>query len=258
MPKSLAFITDVAIRSMEGASVTERDGYVVVETPANPGFWWGNFLLLDAPPEPGTAGEWLDRFAAAFPAAGHVALGIDTTDAAAAIPADFTEAGLEPDRSIVLTAAGVAEPPHLNREAEIRTLESDDDWEQSVDLSMRLWGGDQLDYYQGRVASRRRLTEQRRGAWFGAFDDGRLVSQLGLFLTGAGVARYQDVETDPAVRRRGLAGTLVWQAGQYGLDELGAHTLVIVADAGGDPIRLYRSVGLTDAEGQLSLSRPPG
>jgi len=261
MAKSIAFITDVAIRSMEGASVTDRDGYQVIRTVHNPGFWWGNFLLLDELPEPGTAGRWLDRFAAEFPAARHVALGVDTTDADAVVPGDFTDADLEAERSIVLTTTDVIAPAHVNSEAEIRALASDDDWEQTVDLGLRVFAEDGLsdaEYYQGRALSRRRITERGLGVWFGAFDDGRLVSQLGVCLAGDGIARYQHVETDPTVRRRGLAGTLVWQAGRYGLEELGAHTLVIVADADGDSIRLYRSVGFTDAEGQLGLCRPPG
>jgi hypothetical protein len=260
MPKSLAFITDVAIRSLEGASVTERDGYLVIRTPDNPTFWWGNFLLLDAVPEPGTAGRWLGRFAEEFPGAKHVSLGVDTTDADALVPDDFTAAGLEPERSVALTAARVHPPAHPNREAEIRGLTTDDDWQQSVDLGLRLGVGEGVsdgEYYRVRAASRRRMTEQGHGAWLGAFQDGRLVAQLGLLRAGDGVARYQDVETDPAVRRRGLAGTLVWRAGQYGLGELGADLLVIVADPDDDAIRVYRSVGLTDAEGQLSLSRPP-
>jgi GNAT superfamily N-acetyltransferase len=261
MAKSLAFRTDVAIRRMEGAAVTERDGYQVIRTPANPGFWWGNFLLLDAPPEPGTADDWLGRFAAEFPDAKHVTFGIDDADADAVIPGDFTDAGLEPERSIVLTATGLRQPVHVNEEAEIRPLASDDDWQQTVDLGLRLAESDamtDLEYYRGRAHSRRLITEQGRGAWFGAFDDGRLVAQLGVFCTGDGIARYQHVETDPAVRRRGLAGTLVWVAGQYGLEELAARTLAIVADEDGDAIRLYRSVGFTDSEGQLGLCRPPG
>jgi ribosomal protein S18 acetylase RimI-like enzyme len=256
MAKSIAFITDVAIRCLEGASATELDGYLVVRTPANPGFWWGNFLLLDAVPEDGSLGLWMDRFAAEFPEAKHVTFGIDTLDAEAAIPAEFIEAGLEPDRSIALTAADVTEPAHVNSEVEIRALASDDDWRQSAELGMRLFTTD-LDYYLGRARARRRIIEQGLGVWFGAFEDGALVAQLGLFRTGDGLARYQDVETDPALRRRGLAGTLVWQAGRYGVEELGAHTLVIVADKDGDAIRLYRSVGFTDAEGQLGLCRPP-
>jgi ribosomal protein S18 acetylase RimI-like enzyme len=246
---------------MEGAAVTERDGYQVIRTPDNPGFWWGNFLLLDTLPEPGTVGTWLARFGTEFPDAKHVSLGIDTTDADAEVPGDFTDAGLEPERSIVLTAAGLREPVRVNEEAEIRPLASDDDWQQTVDLGLRLAESDSmtdLEYYRGRARSRRLITERGWGAWFGAFDDGRLVAQLGLFRAGDGVARYQHVETDPAVRRRGLAGTLVWVAGQFGVEELAARTLVIVADKEGDAIRLYRSVGFTDAEGQLGLCRAPG
>jgi GNAT superfamily N-acetyltransferase len=258
--RSIAYRTDLAIRRLEGASATDRDGYLVVRTPDNPGYWWGNFLLLDALPSPGTAGRWLARFAAEFPAAKHVTFGVDITDADAVVPADFTDAGLKAERSIALTATDLYEPAHLNREAEIRPLASDDDWHQSVELNARIGeseGLTDLEYYQGRVLSRRRVTEQGLGVWFGAFSDDRLVAQLGVFGTGGGVVRYQEVETDPAVRRRGLAGTLVWQAGQYALEELGARTLVIVADAKGDPIRLYRSVGFTDAEGQLGLCRSP-
>ena len=259
MAKSIAFITDLALRVMEGASVTERGGYLVIRTPDNPNFWWGNFLLLDTMPEPGTAGLWLDRFAAEFPAARHVSIGIDTADASAVVPADFTGAGLEPERSITLTAAGLRPPAHVNAEVQIRALASDADWEQSVELTLRLFASEgmtDVDYHQGRARSRRRVAEQGLGAWFGAFEDDLLVAQLGLCQAGDGFARYQHVETDPAVRRRGLAGTLAWQAARYGVEDLGAHTLVIVADGDGDAIRLYRSVGFADTEGQLSLCRP--
>ena len=61
----------------------------------------------------------------------------------------------------------------------------------------------------------------------------------------------------PRCAPQGLAGTLVWQAGQYALDQLGARALVILADPGEAAIRIYRSVGFTDRETQLSLQRAP-
>jgi ribosomal protein S18 acetylase RimI-like enzyme len=73
---------------------------------------------------------------------------------------------------------------------------------------------------------------------------------------GGGFARYQDVETDPAARRRGLAGTLVWHAGRYGREVLGASTLVIVADPAEAAIRLYRACGFADLQSQLTFERP--
>jgi ribosomal protein S18 acetylase RimI-like enzyme len=92
-------------------------------------------------------------------------------------------------------------------------------------------------------------------AWFGAFLGGRLLAQLGVVDAGGGLVRYQDVETDPVARRRGLAGTLVWQAGRYGREVLGAGALVIVADPADAAIRLYRSCGFAETETQLTFER---
>jgi predicted GNAT family acetyltransferase len=65
------------------------------------------------------------------------------------------------------------------------------------------------------------------------------------------------VGTHPAARRQGLAGTLVWRAGQHALGELGARRLVIVADPIEAAIRVYRSVGFADHETQLSMHSAP-
>src|SRR5919108_6510214 len=97
---SLGFRTDVALRVLEGAQVTDRGDYLVVRSPDNPDFWWGNFILMGGAPQPGSAAAWLARFAAEFPAARHVALGADTTDRQAVIPEDFPAAGLEPQHGV--------------------------------------------------------------------------------------------------------------------------------------------------------------
>ena len=259
---SLGLRTDVALRVLEGAEVIDRGDHLVVRSLANPGFWWGNFLLLGAPPGPGTADVWLARFAAEFPAAGHVALAVDDADASTPIPGEFLAAGLEPQRGTVLTCTAVRPPPRPNTEAGIRPLESDADWQQSIDLSVRCFdaGGptqEPEEYLKRRVAARRRLSRTGGGAWFGAFAGGRLLAQLGMCDAGDGFGRYQDVETEPAARRRGLAGTLVWHAGQYAREVLGASTLVIVADPAEAAIRVYRACGFADRESQLTFERPP-
>ncbi|HET9973149.1 MAG TPA: GNAT family N-acetyltransferase [Streptosporangiaceae bacterium] len=252
---SLGFRTDVALRAAEGSEVTDRGGYLVIRSPGNPGFWWGNFLLLRSWPR-GSEG-WLDRFAAEFPQAEHVAIGVDATEADGQVPAEF--ASLEPETSTVLTCAGIRAPGHVNTEAEIRPLESDRDWRQSVELNLRCYGEPTPgDFQQLRSTTRRRLTQAGRAAWFGAFDGGRLVAQLGICDAGGGLARYQDVETDPAARRRGLAGTLVWHAGRFALAAFGASTLVIVADPDEGAIRIYRACGFADAQTQFSFARPAG
>jgi ribosomal protein S18 acetylase RimI-like enzyme len=252
---SLGFRTDVALRVAEGSEVTDRGGYLVIRSPDNPGFWWGNFLLLRAWPKEGDG--WLDRFAAEFPQAEHVAIGVDATEAGGPVPAEF--AALEPETSTVLTCADVHAPRHLNQAAGIRPLVSDRDWQQSVELSRRCYGEqDPSDFQQRRATVRRRLTQAGRAAWFGVFDGGLLVAQLGVGNAGDGLTRYQDVETDPAARRQGLAGTLVYMAAQIIRYDFGARTFVIVADPAEGAIRIYRGCGFADAQTQFSFARPAG
>ena len=84
----------------------------------------------------------------------------------------------------------------------------------------------------------------------------RLVAQLGLVAAGAGLARFQDVETHPACHRRGLAATLVHGASAIGFGQLGAQTLVMVADPDDEAIRVYRALGFVEAERRLGVARP--
>jgi GNAT superfamily N-acetyltransferase len=251
---SLGFQTDLALRVLEGAEITDRGEYLVVRIPDNPTFYWGNFLLLAGWPEPGTGNSWLARFAAEFPHAGHIALGVDAGAEPAEVPPEFLAAGLKFERVTVLSCAEVQSPPQQNTDAEIRQLDSDDDWEQSRDLGIRCFGYDG-PYLERRTRARRRITRAGRAAWFGAFEGGRLLAQLGVCDVGAGLARYQDVETDPAARRRGLAGTLVWRAGRYAAEAFGAGTLVIVADPAEGAIRIYRACGFADMQSQFSFER---
>ena len=258
---SLGYRTDVMLRVLEGSVVTDHPDYLAVRTPANPEFWWGNFLLLPARAAHGQAAPWLSLFSAEFPAAAHVALGLDITGDDGTDLAGFAAAGLEVQRDIVLTAQALREPPHPNRAASIRPLAGDGDWQQSATLQGLCDAEDGIDaspaFTDARNRARRRLAETAHAAWFGAFLDGELVSHLGVICGPGRIARYQDVGTHPAARRQGLAGTLVHHAGQYALGRLGATTLVIVADPGEGAIRVYRSAGFGDRESQLSVQRAP-
>ena len=248
------------IRVMEGSKVADHRDHLVVRSPASPAFWWGNFILLAAPPPPREAARWLARFAEVFPAADHVTLGIDATEPHAADRSGLIEAGLRVERSTVLTASPVHEPPRPNHDVQYRPLAGDEDWQRSLELRLACDDGGEpaatRAFYEQRTGDARRLAENGHGAWFGAFAGDHLVAQLGVFSDGSGIARYQNVETHPAWRRKGLAGTLVWRAGRFATDQLGARTLVIVADPNGVAIRVYRSTGFAEAEAQIAFERP--
>ena len=259
---SLGYRTDLALLELGGSEIEDRDDHVVVRSPHNPTFWWGNFLLLAAPPAPDEAAGWLEVFAREFPDADHIAIGVDSVDGAPATLAPFVDRGLRVEGSAVMTATGVHEPPRPNRGADYRALTSEDDWQQLVDVRMACNddGHEPTSYREfvvAKVATTRRLVEEGHGAWFGAFEDGRLLSTMGLFRAGTGLARFQNVETVPEARGRGLAGTLVHHVSIYGLTELGAGTLVMVADPDYLAIRIYRSVGFAETEVQLGAEKPP-
>ncbi len=261
---SLATRTDLALLRLGGSEITDHDDYLVVRTPHNPSYWWGNFLLLSAVPAPGEAAAWLDRFAAELPGARHIALAFDGVSGTVADLAPFVELGLVCEASTVMTASAVHEPPRPNREATYRALTSAADWAQSVDLQVVNRDDDNepdeteyREFAARKVATNRALAEAGHGQWFGAFLDDRLVTQMGLVKAGPGLARFQWVETHPEARGRGLAGSLVHHVSRWGFDELGATTLVMVADPDYVAIRIYRSVGFVDRETQLQAERAP-
>jgi ribosomal protein S18 acetylase RimI-like enzyme len=258
---SLGYRTDLMLLGLQGSMIEQRTGYQVVRTPANPTFYWGNFLLLDGPPVPGTVSSWMSTFASEFPGAGHAAIGVDGIGGAAGDRAELAAAGLEVDRNTVLTASSTTPPPRPNEAAQFRVLDGEADWEAALGLQEAVHSDGNRAGWQGfagrRLQAMRRLQEQGLGAWFGAFEAGRMVAGLGVFGDGSGIARFQNVDTHPEHRRKGLAGTLVHKASMYALRDMAAQTLVIVADPDDAAIRIYRSTGFRDAETQIQLQRQP-
>ena len=131
---SLGYRTDLAIRRAEGGQITDCGDHIVIRTGQNPGYWWGNFILLAAPPRAAELAGWLARFATLFPAARHRTLGVDGTDAAAVDPDVFTAAGFRAERSVVLTASSVRPARQPGLAATVRRLAGADDWRQSAEL----------------------------------------------------------------------------------------------------------------------------
>lgn len=260
--RSLGYRTDLLVRRLAGSEVVDMGDHIVVRTPANPDFYWGTFLLVAAPVAPGDGRRWLALFSAEFPRADHVAIGIDGTGGDAGDISEFLKVGMAMSVNTVLTASDLHAPARPHPDATCRALTTDDDWEQATALRVAVasdGGQDSAEhrrFLEDRIDEARRLVESGTAAHFGAFVDGRLWSSLGLVADGAGLACLQDVETHPAGRRRGLAGTLVHAAGLHGLRHLGARTVVIVADPDGPATGLYQSLGFVGTERQVELLRP--
>lgn len=256
---SLGYRTDVMLLRLQGSLVEDAVDHLVVRTPSNPGFHWGNFVLADQ--------AWVDRplvdllaiFHAKHPAAGHVAIGLDGVDGRAWGDAELSACGLEVQRSVVMTATQVEQPLRPNIDAVCRMLASDADWAAAVHLHTVDYAtsdsAEERDFEQRRMTARREQQQAGLGGWFGAFVDGEMLAGLGLFTDGSGLGRFQNVETLASARRLGLASTLVHYASTVGLRDFGIRDLVMVADPDDNAIRIYRALGFAGTEIQVQISQ---
>ena len=257
--QSLVLRTELALLQRSGSLVEDRGDHLVVRTPANPTYYWGNFLLLSVPPDDVARVEhWKRVHHTEFPDAGHVTLGIDRPGSVADDTAVLVAAGMRVEEVVAMTASSVHPPARPARDAEIRVLAGDADWEQQLDLMVE--GEDEhvtRDFAARKVAANRELTEAGAGAWWGGFVDGRLVASLGIFSAGEGLARFQAVKTLADFRNQGLAGALVVAASRHAASALGARQLVMAADPSYSAIRVYRAVGFTEGATHLEATQVP-
>jgi ribosomal protein S18 acetylase RimI-like enzyme len=260
---SLGFRTDLAVRRLGGSEALARDGYIVVRTPANPDYWWGNFVLLHGPVSAGDGPRLRATFAAEFPDAAHLAFGIDGTRGEVDDPRVQEELGLSVEVNAVLTAAAPKQPVRAaDADAAVRRLTSDEDWEQAAALRLAVYELEdvpgQPEFVGRQFAESRAICERGDGAWFGAFAGGqRLVAALGLLRASPGAARYQSVETHPSFQRRGLASRLLYESSVWARDALNAEMVVIVADPEYHAIEVYKALGFVEVERQAQLERAP-
>jgi GNAT superfamily N-acetyltransferase len=255
----IGWATDIAVLEHSGSTVEDRGDHLLVRTPHNPTFHWGNCLLVTDPDAVDEAQQWVQAFQGAFPSATWVAIGLTRM-------ADDIEAwvgqGLELELDDVLTTATLPRQTALPAGYTVRRL-AGDDWEQVMGLGIA--ENDRTAEYEPRSHERflraktqaqRTLSERDIAAFFGAFADGELVANLGVVQCGM-TARYQNVGTDARHRRRGLAAHLLGVAARWAADH-GCDRWVIVTEATNPAGRIYRSVGFEpDAANAQAYRRPP-
>ena len=249
--RSLGLRSDLALISGE---TIERDGYVVVRSPQQPGYYWGNLIIFAEPPSRGCLFAWEKIFASEFsqnPGVLHRTFTWDLSEAQGDL-GEFLAKGYRHERTEVLVASKVQPPPQPNLDVEIRVIDSEEEWQAValLQLEARPPEHDEEDYrkfVRGRLAGLRARTIAGDGEWYGAYLGGRQVGSLGIFRDGS-LARFQEVVTHPDVRRRGVCGTLVHEVAKRNLAREGTTSLVMLADSEYHAARIYESVGFVASE----------
>jgi len=257
--KSLGYRTDLIFPTFDG-EIIDRGDYLIIRSPANPTFYWGNFLLFPRPPREGDYQTWRDLFALEIgspPEVEHQVFGWDSPGGDEGLIRPFLQAGFRLIHSVVMTSAELQSPARPSNLVTIRPLKSGSDWEKAVENQVACrepeFGEAEYRIFRSRQMDRyRKMAASGLGDWFGAFFNQRLVADLGLFHQD-GLGRFQSVETHPEFQRQGIAGTLIVAAGRQAMAEYGLQTLVMVTDPDSSPERLYQSLGFRPAERQVGL-----
>jgi GNAT superfamily N-acetyltransferase len=258
--RSLGRRTDLIFAKFSG-SVIDQGSYTLIQTPSNPGYHWGNYIVFDRAPEKGSLKEWTAIFNKEFGfyhEPHHYVFTWDTAENNKGVYQEFLDANFELDSTTVLAAAKLNPPSHINDRVQVRRVSSDKDWAEVIQLQILCAEPKFMnDYYEQfklrQMASYRKMSEIGMGTWFGAYIDGKLVGDLGIFYEG-NVGRYQNVGTHPDHRRQGICGTLVYQAGLLAFKDFGVAHLVMEADIDYHAARIYESVGFSRNEVNHALS----
>ncbi len=250
--------TNLAVLQHSGSIIEDRGGHLVVRTPDNPGFHWGNLVFVTDEHAVNDAARWVRTFQASFPAATWVAIGLirmpDDQDA-------WKGQGLDLELDEVLTTCTLPRQTPRPKGYTVRRL-GGGDWAQSVARNVaendRTSEHDPQSFArfaEAQAQSRSALSERDMGAFFGAFSGDVLVADLGIVRCGT-TGRYQSVGTDEEHRRRGLASHLLGIAAQWSADQ-GCHRWVIITEATNPAGRVYRGVGFRPDTGNAQAYRKP-
>lgn len=257
------WVTDAIPHRFVG-TVVERDDCLVVRTPSNPTFYWGNCLVVPQAPGDGDLAHWLARFEEEIgrlqPESRHVAIGIDAEWQGQHSPA-WQAAGFEciVSRMLRLQPGELRAPPKPARgQVELRELDLAHDAESVIEVETTDIDGFEPAGYRlfRRRAHQGHAAMQAAGVmtWFGLWCDGQLAATCGLMRDG-GQGRFQHVVTHAGFRRRGLCTALVHGVARFALERWGCRGVYMAADPDDVAIGIYRAVGFRDLSTAAGLQR---
>ena len=230
--------------------VEDKGDYIFVRSPDNPDFFWGNFLVFPEPPQAGDFSKWTSHFEKEFSGMegiNHMTFEWDDSSEKPNLE-EFQKNGFEYDETIVLVAKGGIHPVYENDAIEMKAIKSDEDWGKLIDFQVEVnpdgYREESLrPFIEKRFQDYRHYSQSGLGNWYAAYQDGRMVADLGLYAED-GVARYQNIKTHEDYRKRGIAQTLM----QFAASDLGADYFVIQAEDDGPAINMYQSIGFVPQE----------
>ena len=263
---SVGFLSETLFQRYNGI-VQDHGAFIEVRTPGNYDFWYGNYLLLSAPPEVGEIEGWIAKFSSIFddaPKVRHKCLQWpDDKSDTSALRETLERVGWNYDQTSVLSSTESKSVRPSPGGVSFREIKNTKDWcdvlenqvltrpEGFAEPAYRAFKINRLQEFQG-------LVSEGRGNWYGAFKGDELVADMGIFHR-RGISRFQEVSTHPKHRREGICAALVHFVSCAEQAVRPGAKMVILADRGEPAERIYKSLGYREIEQiQSVVLRPTG
>jgi hypothetical protein len=217
--------------------IFDRGDLLVIQTPGNPTYYYGNFLIFLEPPSPERKAHWEAIFEREFfaqPESKHRLFAWD--HAKLSPPTDgrtieaFVHDGYEYHADIVMSARSVGTPPAETNNMQLRQLQHDPEWDQLVEvvgLASARYSTDRDSirrYAVRKVTTWKRIVDRQRGVLMGCINGG-VVEAFGLLMwqdrIGVVVEDYsRDDQLDNWL-------SLIHGAASYGLNQLNLTQVIV-------------------------------
>jgi GNAT superfamily N-acetyltransferase len=250
--------TDLAILRHSGSLIEEYEDHLVIRSPRNPDYHWGNFILVTNSSLVNDSDRWMQTFADAFPEATWIAIGLPQYPQSVD---NWAAPGIEIERIEVLKALEHPATPEISLGYSSRQFE-EGDWKlllaREISENKRSGEHDALSferYISKAIRGYEELCRKGLAAWFGAFHESELVADLGIVICEES-ARYQSVQTDEEHRRNGLASHLLGKAANWA-GQKGCTSWVIVTESTNDAGRIYRKAGFNPDLETVTVYKSP-
>src|SRR5690348_7749885 len=135
----LGWHTDLAVLRRSGSVIDERPDHLLIRTPHNPLYHWGNFVLVTDPAAVGDAARWLELFEREFPDSAHRSVGLvaDPPD-----PSAWTALDLAIEHDDVLATDARPDAAPVPQGYLVKQLADAVEWEQSHGLRVAEFAAD--------------------------------------------------------------------------------------------------------------------
>jgi GNAT superfamily N-acetyltransferase len=250
--KTLAMKTDLFFHQLE-ASMDYIKDYILVKTKTRPEYFWGNYLIttkkIDSTE---TLQNILATYSEFFKSHNDFkTIAFDISDGDIGDETILSEQGFTIERNKLLSTSEVNPPPKFNEKFEFKQISITSEIEQLIEVHVSedwyLPKEQEIPFLNDKFKSLNELEKRGIGKRFGAYIDGKLVADLGIYSEGT-LGRFNDVATHKEYQRRGLCGSLVYKASQYAFEKMGIDLLTMQADENYHAAKIYESVGFKEIE----------